>query len=55
MTYAGVYDLAQPTLDAGESVTEFLAADDDFDPDKAGERDFGFVRLQQLAIEHLVG
>ena len=35
--------------------TDFLATDDGFDPDKAGERDFGFVRLQQLAIEHLIG
>ena len=55
MEYAGVLDLATPTLDAGESVADFLATDDGFDPDKAGERDFGFVRLQQLAIEHLIG
>ena len=55
MEYAGVLDLATPTLDAGESVADFLATDDGFDPDKAGERDYGFVRLQQLAIEHLVG
>jgi xylose isomerase len=50
-----VLDLAQPTLDAGESVSDFLATDDGFDVDKAAERDYGFVRLQQLAIEHLVG
>jgi xylose isomerase len=55
MAYAGVYDLARPTLDAGESVADFLAADDGFDPDQAGERDYGFVRLQQLALEHLIG
>ncbi len=55
MEYAGVLDLATPTLDAGESVADFLATDDGFDPDKAGERDYGFVRLQQLAIEHLIG
>ena len=27
----------------------------DFDPDVAGERGYGFVRLNQLALEHLVG
>ena len=55
LEYSGVPDLAQPTLDAGESLAAFLAADDGFDPEKAAERDFGFVRLQQLAVEHLVG
>ena len=55
MAYAGVLDLASPPWTPGESVADFLAADDGFDPDKAGERDFGFVRLHQLAIEHLVG
>ena len=52
--YAGVLDLAEPTLSAGESVTDFLAADDGFDPDQAGQRDYGFVALQQLALEHLI-
>src|SRR6476620_10872208 len=51
MAYAGVLDLAQPTLAPGESVTDFLATDDGFDPDQAAQRDFGFVRLQQLALE----
>ena len=55
MAYAGVFDLAQPTLAAGESLDVFLAADDGFDAEQAAERDFGFVRLNQLAIEHLVG
>ena len=54
MSYAGVFDLAQPTLGEGETVETFLASDDGFDPDKAGERDYGFVRLNQLAVEHLV-
>ena len=36
-------------------VADFLAGDDGFDPDKAAERDYGFVRLNQLAVEHLVG
>lgn len=55
MEYAGVYDLARPTLDAEETIEQFLSTDDGFDPEKAAERDYGFVRLQQLAVEHLVG
>ncbi len=55
MEHAGVLDLSRPTMDAGESIEQFLAADQDFDPDEAGRRDFGFVRLQQLAVRHLVG
>jgi len=55
---AGIGELAQPTLAAGESVTDLLAdrsAFEDFDADAAGERSFGFVRLNQLALEHLLG
>jgi xylose isomerase len=55
MAYAGVVDLAEPTLSEGESIEEFMAGDDGFDPDKAAERDYGFVRLQQLALEYLIG
>jgi xylose isomerase len=55
LAYAGVPELAVPTLEPGESLEEFRATDDGFDPEKAAERDFGFVRLQQLAVEHLVG
>lgn len=55
MEYAGVYDLARPTLDAEETIEQFLSTDDGFNPEKAAERDYGFVRLQQLAVEHLVG
>ncbi|MET8764292.1 xylose isomerase [Lentzea sp. NPDC004782] len=51
---AGVADLGKPTLNAGESYEDLLN-DDSFDPDKAGERGFGFVRLNQLALEHLAG
>jgi xylose isomerase len=54
MAYSGVFDLAEPTLDAGESIEDFLAADDGFDAQEAAERDYGFVRLNQLAVEHLV-
>ncbi len=55
MTYSGVYELAEPTLGEGETVADLLSSDDGFDAEKAAERDFGFVRLQQLALEHLIG
>ena len=55
MEYAGVLELARPTLDDGETAASLLAGDDDFDPEKAAERDFGFVALHQLAVEHLIG
>lgn len=55
MEYAGVMALQEPTLAAGESLTDFLAAEDDFDVQQAAERDYGFVKLNQLAVEHLTG
>ncbi|MET9632279.1 xylose isomerase [Lentzea sp. NPDC006480] len=54
LAVAGVAELSQPTLDAGESYDD-LMKDDGFDPDAAGERGYGFVRLNQLALEHLAG
>jgi len=47
---SGVTDLATPTLAPGESAGD-LPTDR---PDVAG-RGFGFVRLNQLAVEHLLG
>jgi len=55
LEYSGVTSLAEPTLDAGETLADFLDTDDGFDPEKAAERDYGFVRLNQLAVEHLTG
>jgi xylose isomerase len=55
LAYAGVPELAEPTLAVGESLEDFRATDDGFDPEVAAERDYGFVKLQQLAVEHLVG
>jgi xylose isomerase len=55
---AGVADLGRPTLNPGEGVAELVAdrsSFEDFDPDKAGERGYGHVRLAQLAVEHLMG
>jgi xylose isomerase len=55
---AGVDDLATPTLAPGEGYAGILAdrtAFEDFDPSVAGGRGYGFVRLHQLAVEHLAG
>lgn len=59
MEEAKVAELRQPTLDPDETYTELLAdrsAYEDFDADSYfGAKGFGFVRLNQLAIEHLMG
>jgi xylose isomerase len=56
---ARVPELAVPTLGDGEGYAELLAdrsAFEEFDSDAYfGGRGFGFVRLQQLATEHLLG
>ncbi|GAA4267266.1 xylose isomerase [Frondihabitans peucedani] len=54
-----VAELSVPTLNEGESYDDLLAdrsAFEDFDPEPYfGGKSFGFVRLQQLAVEHLMG
>jgi xylose isomerase len=53
-----VAELAQPTLNTGEGYAGLLAdrtAYEDFDADKVAERGYGVVRLNQLALEHLLG
>jgi xylose isomerase len=58
MRHAGLFELAEPTLAAGESITDLLgdhSAYEGFDPDAAAQRDYGFVRLNQLAVEHVLG
>ncbi len=55
---SGVFELGEPTLNAGETTADLLAdasAFETFDADRAAERSFAFVRLNQLAIEHLLG
>jgi xylose isomerase len=51
--------LAQPTLNEGETIDQLLAdrsAYEDFDPKPYFDGNgFGFVQLQQLALEHLLG
>jgi len=54
-----VTELQTPTLGEGETYDTFLAdrsAFEDFDTDAYfNGKGFGFVRLQQLALEHLLG
>ena len=55
---ARVAELAQPTLADGETYHELLAdrsAFEDFDAERIAEPGYGFVRLNQLALEHLTG
>jgi xylose isomerase len=52
-----VGELREPTLAAGETYSGLLAdltAFEDFDPVAAGEAGYGFVQLNQLAIDHLL-
>jgi xylose isomerase len=50
---ARVGELAVPTLAAGESLDDLRA--ETFDPTTLGERGLQFERLDQLAMEHLLG
>ncbi|OJF12055.1 xylose isomerase [Couchioplanes caeruleus] len=51
---SGVLELARPTLDEGETYRELLADESEFDVEAAGARGYGFVKLHQLAIDHLL-
>ncbi|TGD85542.1 xylose isomerase [Mycolicibacterium sp. CH28] len=59
LAVARVGELRRPTLNPGETYRELLtdrSAHEDFDAESYfGGKGFGFVRLQQLAIEHLMG
>lgn len=55
---AGVRELADPTLAPGETHSDLLADSgsfEEFDVDAAAARGYGFGRLDQLAVEHLLG
>jgi len=55
---SGVNELSVPTLEAGEGYRELLAdrsAFEDYDVEAAATRGYGFVTLNQLALEHLMG
>ena len=54
---AKVTELATPTLAPGESYQDLLAdtkSFEDFDVDAAGAQGYGFVKLHQLAIDHVL-
>ncbi len=58
LTASRLDDLARPTLAAGESLSDLLAdraAYEDFDADAAAARGMAFERLDQLAMDHLMG
>ncbi|MFI7021898.1 xylose isomerase [Micromonospora sp. NPDC049900] len=53
-----VGELGVPTLGEGEGYAELLAdtsAFEGYDVDAAGAKGFGFIRLNQLAVEHVLG
>ena len=55
---SGVYELAVPTMAEGETLSDLLAdrsSSEDLDIDEVASRGFGFVRLNQLALEHALG
>jgi len=57
MAASRVGELREPTLAPGETYNDLLAdrsAFEDFDADAVGEAGYGFVRLNQLALEHLM-
>jgi xylose isomerase len=59
LTASRVAEINQSTLDKGETYQDLLAdksAYENFDADSYfNGRGFGFVRLNQLAMEHLMG
>ena len=58
LAFSGVADLRQSTLAEGETFADLLAdrsAFEDLNVDEVAARGFGFVRLNQLAVEHLTG
>jgi xylose isomerase len=58
LSAAKVAELREPTLASGETYEDLLAdrsTFEDYDVDAAGAQGYGFVRLNQLAVEHLLG
>jgi xylose isomerase len=52
-----VAELRKPTLNEGETYQDLLndrSTFEDFDPDAAGAPGYGFVKLHQLAIDHVL-
>ena len=58
MAVAGVERLQVPTLAEGETYADLLAdpgAFEEYDVERAGSRDCGVTRIDQLMVEHLMG
>ncbi|MDZ7578610.1 MAG: xylose isomerase [Candidatus Nanopelagicales bacterium] len=58
MAESGLSGLAEPTLSEGESIADFRAdrsAFEDFDADAAAVKGSGYVKLNQLAVNHILG
>lgn len=58
MAHVGIGDLAVPTLAEGETVADLLAEPEDFadiPTDDLTNPGYGFVKLYQLGLEHLLG
>lgn len=57
MKLSGVFELGESTLAEGETAAQLMndaASFADFDANAAAQRNFAFIRLNQLAIEHLL-
>jgi xylose isomerase len=58
MAAAGVPDLSKPTMAPGETLDHLLndrASYEDFDTEAAGNRATNIERLDQLALDHILG
>lgn len=58
MAAARIGELAVPTLAPGETYADLLAdrsAYEDFDAEAVAQRGYGYVALDQLAVEHVLG
>ena len=58
MKSSGVFGLAEPTLGAGETLESFIAdpsAFEDVNPDEIADRGYDYVRINQIAMEYLLG
>ncbi len=55
LQHAGTTTLREPTLNPDETLTHLRDTTTTFDPDTTAQRGYGFVHLNQLALEHLVG
>nr|WP_108869757.1 xylose isomerase [Tessaracoccus timonensis] len=53
MQEASIFELAEPTLADGETIADLRAAEMP-DPDEKGKREYRFVELQQVALQHLL-